>query len=787
MSAATLPFSAREYQRRLALTRQAMAAAGIEVLFVTDPSNMAWLTGYDGWSFYVHQGVILPVEGDPFWWGRNQDANGARRTVYMAEDHLLPYAERYVQATDCHPMEDLADRLMMLGHGTARIGVEMENYYYSARAHQVLGSVLDGATLVDATALVNWQRGVKSAEEIAFMRRAARIAQRVVTTAIDTAEPGLAKNRLVAAILQAAVTGDGDDWGDYPAIVPLLPSGADAAAPHLTWNGDLLKSGEATFFELAGCYRRYHAPLCRTVHFGPPPDYMTRASEALTAGLEAGIDAARAGNRACDVADALHAELRKAGIERDARCGYPVGLSYPPDWGERTISLRIQRPDRAAARHDLPLHARPVDGRLGAGDHRNHPDPRFRPGRGAGRPAAQAVREMSLDATVAALADLVAFPTVSAESNLAMIAWLAERLEAAGARCEVLLDPSGIKGNLFATFGPTEVQGGIVLSGHTDVVPVEGQPWSSDPFALSERQGRLYGRGSCDMKGFIAACVAMAPRFAEAVRDRPLHFAFTHDEEVGCLGARALVEALALRDIRPGVCIVGEPTGMKVIEGHKGCYEYSTHFSGLEGHGSAPDRGVNAVEYAVRYVARLLDLKERLKARAPRGNRFDPPWTTINTGALSGGVAHNVIAGRASVDWEMRPVAGADADFVKAEMRDYVEQELLPAMRAVSPDAAITTETLGEVDGLEPAEASEARDMVLALTGETDPGLVAFGTEAGLFQRYGMATVICGPGAIAQAHRPDEFVALDQLAACLDMLGRLAERLGEQRGPSAAQ
>jgi ectoine hydrolase len=221
----------------------------------------------------------------------------------------------------------------------------------------VLGAALPGATLIDATALVNWQRSVKSAEEIAFMRKAARIAERVVTTAIDTAEPGLPKNRLVAAIQAAVVTGDGDDWGDYPALVPLLPSGADAAAPHLTWNGEPLKAGEATFFELAGCYRRYHAPLCRTVHFGPPPDAMRAASEAVTAGLAAGIDAARAGNRACDIANALQVELKKAGIERDARCGYPVGLSYPPDWGERTISLRAT--DETELKPGMTFHFMP--------------------------------------------------------------------------------------------------------------------------------------------------------------------------------------------------------------------------------------------------------------------------------------------------------------------------------------------------------------------------------------------------------------------------------------------
>jgi ectoine hydrolase len=340
MTSTNLPFTRAEYARRIGLVRTAMDAAGIDLLFVTDPSNMAWLTGYDGWSFYVHQGVIVPSDGDPVWWGRGQDANGAKRTVFMSDDRIKGYADTYVQSTESHPMEDLARHITDLGGAKARVGVEMDNYYYSAKAYAVLATELPDAVLVYATSLVNWMRGVKSAEEIVFMRKAARFAERFVQTAIDTAEPGLPKNQLVAAIQQAVVMGDGEDWGDYPAIVPLLPSGADAAAPHLTWNGDKLKSGEATFFELAGCYRRYHAPLCRTVHFGPPPDYMARASDALTAGLEAGIAAARPGNRACDVANALHAELRKAGIERDARCGYPVGLSYPPDWGERTISLR---------------------------------------------------------------------------------------------------------------------------------------------------------------------------------------------------------------------------------------------------------------------------------------------------------------------------------------------------------------------------------------------------------------------------------------------------------------
>ncbi|MEY8800515.1 M24 family metallopeptidase [Leisingera sp. XS_AS12] len=334
------PFSQEEYNRRLSITRAAMVTAGIDVLFVTDPSNQAWLTGYDGWSFYVHQGVLLGLEGDPIWWGREMDANGARRTVWMEDEQVLGYDDSYVQSTSRHPMQDLAQRLCEMGHGKARIGVEMENYYYSAKAHAVLTATLPNASFADATALVNWQRGVKSAEEMEFIRKAARISEKIVRLALERAEPGLRKNELVAEISRAALMGVGDDWGDYPAIVPLAPSGLDATAPHLTWNGDRMKQGEITFFELSGCYRRYHAPLCRSVFLGKPPQYMLDASKALTAGLEAGLEAARPGNRASDIAKALNRELFKAGIDRDGRCGYPVGLSYPPDWGERTVSLR---------------------------------------------------------------------------------------------------------------------------------------------------------------------------------------------------------------------------------------------------------------------------------------------------------------------------------------------------------------------------------------------------------------------------------------------------------------
>ena len=352
------PFSHSEYARRLGATRAAMEAAGLDAIFVTDPSNQAWLTGYDGWSFYVHQGVIVLPDGEPIWWGRHMDMMGGRRTCWMDHENILGYGDHFVQSTERHPMQDLARQLAARGLEHARIGVEMENYYYSAKAHAVLGDALPGATLVDATALVNWQRLVKSEDELGFMRKAARITDHVMRTAISRAEPGLRKNALVADILHAGVTGVGEDWGDYPAIVPLTPSGLDATAAHLTWNGAPMQAGEATFFELSGCFRRYHAPLSRTVFLGTPPDEMRRAEQAQLEGIAAGLEAARAGNRTCDIANAFMDVLARHGIERTGRMGYPVGLSYPPDWGERTASIRAE--DDTVLRPGMVFHFMPA-------------------------------------------------------------------------------------------------------------------------------------------------------------------------------------------------------------------------------------------------------------------------------------------------------------------------------------------------------------------------------------------------------------------------------------------
>ena len=339
-----LPFTADEYDRRIALVRGAMDAAGIDTLFVTDPSNQAWLTGYDGWSFYVHQGVIL-----------RQDAAGARRTVWMDDDHVRGYDDHFVQSTERHPMQELAGILQDLG--AERIGVEMDNYYFSAKAFAVMQSSLPDAQFTDATAMVNWKRGVKSEPELEYMRNAARISEKIIDGLLERVEPGVPKNEVVAEIYRDAVRGVDGAWGDYPAIVPLLPSGSDAAAPHLTWDGRPFETGEATFFEISGCYRRYHAPFCRSLFLGTPPDFLKRAEAALVEGLEAGLNAARAGNRACDIANALAAPLEAAGIERGERCGYPIGLSYPPDWGERTISLRVS--DETVLEPNMTFHFMP--------------------------------------------------------------------------------------------------------------------------------------------------------------------------------------------------------------------------------------------------------------------------------------------------------------------------------------------------------------------------------------------------------------------------------------------
>lgn len=353
MGEVELDFTRDEYQARLDRTRRAMELQGIDTLVVSDPSNMAWLTGYDGWSFYVHQGVVVSHDEDPIWWGRLMDAAGALRTVYMDDDRIIGYPDDLVQNPDAHPMEHLARQL----HVRGTIGVEMDNYYFSAAAWETLKSALPDNRFTDATGLVNWQRAVKSERELSYMRRAARIVEAMHDRIAVLMEPGIRKNDLVAEILAVATRGADGHGGDYAAIVPMLPTGADASAPHLTWDDRVFEKGGGTFFEIAGCHRRYHAPLSRTVFLGTPPPEMLIAEKAVLDGLEAGIDAARPGNTAAHIADALHRELNRAGIERSGRCGYSVGISYPPDWGERTISLRSG--DATVLEPNMTLHFMP--------------------------------------------------------------------------------------------------------------------------------------------------------------------------------------------------------------------------------------------------------------------------------------------------------------------------------------------------------------------------------------------------------------------------------------------
>ncbi|WP_299443213.1 ectoine hydrolase DoeA [uncultured Rhodospira sp.] len=349
-----LRFSLAEYGQRLTKTRAAMEAAGLDLLIVTDPSNMNWLTGYDGWSFYVHQAVVLPVDDDPIWWGRGQDGNGARQTVWMPEAGIQTYPDHYVQSVVRHPMEVLAAIITDRGWGSRRIGVEMDNYYFSAAAYQTLLRELPNARFQDATALVNWQRAVKSETELTYMRRAARIVDAMHARIRDVVEPGMRKCDLVAEIQDAALRGTAEFGGDYAAIVPLVASGPEAAAPHLTWTDKPLRKGEGTFFEIAGCYHRYHCPLSRTVFLGKPDHRFLDAEKAVLEGMEAGLDQALPGNTCEDVARAFFAVLRKYGIEKDNRAGYPIGVSYPPDWGERTMSFRSG--DRSVLQPNMTFH-----------------------------------------------------------------------------------------------------------------------------------------------------------------------------------------------------------------------------------------------------------------------------------------------------------------------------------------------------------------------------------------------------------------------------------------------
>ena len=379
--------------------------------------------------------------------------------------------------------------------------------------------------------------------------------------------------------------------------------------------------------------------------------------------------------------------------------------------------------------------------------------------------------EQLFDNSVKILTDLIGFKTISGEDNSSLIDYCDDILKKLGATSFRTYDDEKKRVNLFATLKAKspQIKKPIILSGHTDVVPVS-KGWSSDPFTATIRGDKLYGRGSCDMKGFIACALAYAPTFSESNLDRDIHFSFTFDEETACQGAPILIEELKKRDIKDGICIIGEPTNMKIIDAHKGCYEYTTYFKGLAGHSSAPHKGVSAVEYASRYVNKLIELREKLKDRAPKDSIFDPPHSTLSIGGVFGGIAHNVIADKCHVNWETRPVVKEDGVFLNQEIDKYANEVLLPEMKKVFPNASIEKDIIGEIVGFDREDKSDACELISSLTGDNSRQVVSFGTEAGLFQEIGISTVVCGPGSIEQAHKIDEFIVLDELKKCLNLL-----------------
>jgi acetylornithine deacetylase len=371
---------------------------------------------------------------------------------------------------------------------------------------------------------------------------------------------------------------------------------------------------------------------------------------------------------------------------------------------------------------------------------------------------------------------LVGFDTTSRGSNLALIEFVRDYLDSHAVASELVFDETGNKANLYAKLGPAGI-GGIMLSGHTDVVPVDGQDWHSDPFTLLAKDGRLFGRGTADMKSFIAVVLALLPNLAARPLRIPVHLAFSYDEEVGCRGARRLIAAIADRPDRPRLCIVGEPTMMRPVTGHKGKRSFRCRVHGFESHSALAHLGVNAIEAAAELVAMLKAMARRRRDTGPFDPEYTPPYTTIQTGVIHGGTALNIVPKDCTFDFEFRLLPGDDPDAGIGELRDFAENRLLPEMRAIRAEAAIEFEELSAFPGLDTADNAEITRLVASLTGANGTAKVSFGTEGGLFQQAGIPTVVCGPGSIEQAHKPDEFIDLDQIAECERFIGRIFDNV----------
>ena len=374
------------------------------------------------------------------------------------------------------------------------------------------------------------------------------------------------------------------------------------------------------------------------------------------------------------------------------------------------------------------------------------------------------------------LKDLISFKTISGENNSSLINYCEDILTKCGASSFKVFDDEKKRVNLFATLKAKKPNGKepIILSGHTDVVPVS-KGWSTDPFIAEIKDEKLYGRGSCDMKGFLACSLAFAEIFSKSNLSRDIHFSLTFDEETACIGAPLLIKELKKRKITNGICIVGEPTEMKIIDSHKACYEYTTFFEGLAGHSSKPDEGVNAAEYASKYVNKLMSLRNDLINRKPKNSIFTPAYSTLSIGGIFGGIAHNVIADKCHVNWETRPVNKEDGIFLNSEIDKYADGLLLE-MKKKYPNASIKKKIIGEIIGFHRVNDSKACEFVSSITGDNSREVVSFGTEAGLFQEIGISTVVCGPGSIEQAHKIDEFIELNEIKKCLAFLEGVKEK-----------
>lgn len=373
------------------------------------------------------------------------------------------------------------------------------------------------------------------------------------------------------------------------------------------------------------------------------------------------------------------------------------------------------------------------------------------------------------------LAKLVSFDTTSCNSNLELIRWVQDYLDGHGIASTLIHDPGKNKANLHAVLGPAD-QPGIVLSGHTDVVPVEGQDWESDPFVLREKDGLLHARGTSDMKGFIAVALSRVPSMLGRKLRNPVHFALSYDEEVGCLGAHDLAAHIGSMQVKPSLCIVGEPTGMKPITGHKGICDFDCVVHGKEAHSSLAPYAVNAVEAGAELVAFIKSIARRMASEGPYNRQFDPPFTTVHTGLMKGGTALNIVPNRCEFSFEIRNIPEVKAEDIVEEIRQYAFRTLEPRMKDIDPKTGFEIKPSARVPSFDMANDDPAVSLVLSLTGANAPEKVSFATEAGIFQKHGIPTIVCGPGFIAQAHKPNEFVAREQLRKCETFLDRLVEK-----------